>query len=219
MATQPELASDALQACLEIASGGDTASAATVAAKALQHGTAPRDLASRAESLVAKALDPNASLELLQEASRLREFQGRLNQAVELAQQAQQRAPQDPALNNNLAWYLGAYQRRTEPALQLIDRAISVAGPLRPLLDTKGVLLLQSGRAHQAVLLLETASLDPDASAGTYLHLAAAYAAAERPAEARGALQAAGKDGPSGQPPFDRQLRESLRSALARSAD
>ena len=219
MATQPDLTADALQICLEMARGGDTQPAATLAAVSLQHATAPPELASRAESLLHEALSQTASLELLQEASRLRETQGQIDQALELARQAQRQSPQNPALNNNLAWYLGAYQRQSQPALELVNQAIGAAGPLRALLDTKAVILIQSGRAEHAAWLLETAALEPDAPASTCLHLAAAYAATDRPTEARRALEQAAKLGLRGELPFDRQLADRLKSALGKKTE
>ena len=60
-------------------------------------------------------------------------------------------------------------------ALKLINQAIDFAGEDAALLDTKGAILLYSGRSAEAVPLLELATREPTADPRHHFHLALAY--------------------------------------------
>jgi cellulose synthase operon protein C len=79
-----------------------------------------------------------------------------------------------PALNN-LAMLLADIPSERPEALRLIDQAIDFAGQDAALLDTKGAILLYSGRSAEAVALLELATRESTADPRHHFHLALAY--------------------------------------------
>lgn len=144
----------------------------------------------------------------------LREYQGRVDDAITLTRQGLDVLPDDVVHRNNLAWFLTAYAKDHEGALKHIDRAIRRLGPAANLLDTKGVILLHLGRPEAAIRSLEYAA-SSGASATTYLHLAAAYAQAGHRNNARQALRAAQEQGLRHLAPFDRDQQTQLTKGQA----
>ena len=144
----------------------------------------------------------------------LREHQAQPDEAIALIREALKTQPDAVELKNNLAWFLAGYRDQPAAALKLIDQAIESAGPLPALLDTKGVVLLASGRAQDAVAVLEKSVQARDATAPRFLHLAEAYQAIGKGAEARqllGKVEAAGTNTLS---PRDRQALLKLKAAV-----
>jgi tetratricopeptide (TPR) repeat protein len=95
-----------------------------------------------------------------------------------------------PALNN-LAMLLADIPAERPEALKLIDQAIDFAGEDAALLDTKGAILLYSGRSAEAVSLLEIAARDATADPRHHFHLALAYRDQGRIEEAKTHLKTA----------------------------
>ena len=90
---------------------------------------------------------------------------------------------------NNLAWMIAIKQEgKGAEALQMLDRAIDVAGPPRPLLDTRAVIHMKMGRSDLAISDLEAAIAD-NPIAPMYFHLAQAFLMANRRDDAQAALQ------------------------------
>ena len=75
---------------------------------------------------------------------------------------------------NNYAFFLALSDDNTIIALQQIDRAILLAGPLADLLDTRGYVQLCSGRSSLAVTSFQ-AAVNTRESAERYFHLAVAH--------------------------------------------
>jgi tetratricopeptide (TPR) repeat protein len=138
------------------------------------------------------ALGRNAKAPVLVEClAAVRKLQGRHGDAIALYQQLLQERKLDPLTLNNLAWlqvFSGEAQRG--PALQTIQRAIDLAGPVAELLDTRAVVYLQSGQAEQAVKDLNEA-LAEKPTGQRYFHLAQAHMALNNRREAQAALQQA----------------------------
>lgn len=82
--------------------------------------------------------------------------------------------PQDVPTINNLATLLGETEQGKGRALELINRAISIAGPRTALLNTKGMILIELGRPDDALRELEhlSAMVNPDPRALFTLGLA-----------------------------------------------
>jgi tetratricopeptide (TPR) repeat protein len=81
-------------------------------------------------------------------------------------------SPQQAAVvANNLAFHLAAPATAAE-AETLIARAVAELGPHPDVLDTRGVILLEEGKAREAIADLNEAILAP--TAAKYLHLASA---------------------------------------------
>jgi predicted Zn-dependent protease len=109
-----------------------------------------------------------------------------------LCRQTLAEEPANAVALNNLAYLVAMVEGRHEEGLRMVRRAEEIAGPVPTFLDTEAVILLAAGDAAKAIdLLLETAADEP--TGVTYYHLAQAYAAAGRPADARAAVAEARK--------------------------
>ena len=102
-------------------------------------------------------------------------------------------SPQQAAVvANNLAFHLATPATAAE-AERLIARALTDLGPHPDVLDTRGVILLEKGRAQEAVADLNEAILAPTAT--KYIHLASALVSDRQMDAARKAFAAAKKLG------------------------
>lgn len=127
----------------------------------------------------------------------VKNLQGDYPGAIDLYEQALAADPRDVVALNNLAYLLSAKGGQYDRALERMDQAQKVAGPVPDLLDTRATILLQSGRpgaAEEAVKLLR-AAVDQAPSGVAYFHLAQAELAAGRPADAAGAWRQAAQLG------------------------
>jgi tetratricopeptide (TPR) repeat protein len=84
--------------------------------------------------------------------------------------------PNNVVALNNLAWLLALQTGRADEALEIVTKAIYNAGRRPELLDTRGVILLNLGRAEEAVVDLKEVAADAP-SAIRLFHLARAYQA------------------------------------------
>ena len=89
---------------------------------------------------------------------------------------------------NNLANALAERDDTRPEALELIDRALALAGPLAELLDTKGTLLLLDGDVEGAVALFRQATARSVTDPRHLFHLALALRRSGRLAESREVL-------------------------------
>jgi tetratricopeptide (TPR) repeat protein len=102
-------------------------------------------------------------------------------------------SPQQAAVaSNNLAFHLAAPATATE-AERLVARAVAELGPLPDVLDTRGLVLLEMGRAPEAIADFNESLLIPTAT--KYLHLASALASEQQLEAARKAFAEAKKLG------------------------
>lgn len=105
----------------------------------------------------------------------VRLLQKRDADAVALFRKVVAASPQSVSALNNLAMLLAENPNDRAEALKLIDKAIAIAGEDSSLLDTKGAILLYSGRSADAVPILESATRDAGADPRHHFHLALAY--------------------------------------------
>ncbi|MFO0887988.1 MAG: tetratricopeptide repeat protein [Isosphaeraceae bacterium] len=104
----------------------------------------------------------------------LRERQGRFQEAEELYRREIEQSGGDVVALNNLAWLMTLRSEKSVPALELINRAIALRGPIPELLDTRGMIYMMAGDTRRAVQDLSRASkLDP--TGPKLFHLAQAY--------------------------------------------
>ncbi|MFO0810236.1 MAG: tetratricopeptide repeat protein [Gemmataceae bacterium] len=109
----------------------------------------------------------------------------RYNEAIQTYQAVIQKDPRQIVALNNVAWLL-ALTRRPDESLAYIRRATDILGQDPRLLDTRGVALLATGKiefVQQAVKDLEFVVSEMRSASG-YFHLAQAYTAAGRKADA-----------------------------------
>ncbi len=119
---------------------------------------------------------------------------GEAQEAVGAYDRVIQVEPNNIPAHNNSAMVLGMTGQQLVDAKRLIEHAISVAGPVYYLLDTRGSVRFATGDvqgAEQDFRLAIQKTPRPD----TYFHLAQALAAQNRQDEARAAMQKAKEDG------------------------
>jgi len=149
----------------------------------------------------------------------LRTVQGRYSEAEALYRQAIAKDAKNIVALNNLAWMIAIKQEgKGAEALQLLGRAIDVAGPRAPLLDTRAVIHLKMGRSDLAVSDLEAAIADNPIPA-MYFHLAQAFLMANRRDDAQAAMQDGQRLGlkPNSLDPLERPAYTQVVAALARN--
>lgn len=112
------------------------------------------------------------------------------DEAISLYKQILERSPQEVATLNNLAYVLLDVPGRTDEALGYINRAIDIEGSNAALLDTKGMLLLETQPA-QALKLFEEATSVPSTDPRYLFHLAVGYQRTGATAKARVSLASA----------------------------
>jgi len=191
--------SQAVQLCLRAAESDETPLPALVLASILVRASDYQPPI-EAEELIAKAIEKHAqNTRLLASVANLRLVQNDSNAAIELYRKIVELEPRDVAALNNLATLLGDQKEHASEALQIIDRAIRQAGPLPPLLDTKGTILIRIGKLDAAVAALETAADSPQADPRYRFHLAVALEAANDSRRAKSELLAAINDDLSSQ--------------------
>jgi tetratricopeptide (TPR) repeat protein len=147
----------------------------------------------------------------------LRGQQGRYDQAESIFREVLTSEPENLAGLNNLAWLLSFQTGREEEALDLVERAIEIAGMDATLLDTRAVILLKTGKTNLALRDLRAAIAMSPQKPVLYFHLARANQAAKQDAEARKAFRHAEQLGlkPEAADPRERELLTSLSRDLA----
>jgi tetratricopeptide (TPR) repeat protein len=165
------------------------------------------------KDMLAKATDSVALLICLAD---LYDLQERFADAEEVYRRALSKDGDNVMVLNNLAWLL-AFKKPAahQQALEAIDRAIDRVGPSPELLDTRGVIYLTMAQSDRAIDDLQTAAAQSP-SASRYFHLAQALAAANKPREARQALDEAKKRGFDVEKvhPLEKPLGRQLMAAL-----
>jgi tetratricopeptide (TPR) repeat protein len=143
--------------------------------------------------------------------------QGRPDEAEPLLRRTLTSNPENPEALNYLAWVLSHRDRSKCPeALELINRAIDVAGEDPARLDTRAVIYLQLGQIDRALQDLgRCLSLRP-LSGTSYFHLAQAHLLAKNEGESRKALRRAEDLGlkPETADPLERDTYFKLRQEL-----
>jgi tetratricopeptide (TPR) repeat protein len=117
----------------------------------------------------------------------LRHLQGRLEESVKAYDELAARSTANLLFLNNGAWILSEDLGRPREALDRIEAVASKAGTSAHTLDTRGVILLRLGQTDRAIADLEAAA-DASPSGPICYHLARAYLAADRRADAAKAL-------------------------------
>jgi predicted Zn-dependent protease len=146
--------------------------------------------------------------------------QGKFYEAEEMYRRLLDGDPENVEALNNLAWLLalrgqGSSKSPGEP-LELINRAIEIAGRTPSLLDTKAVVLIRANRLVEAMHVLDDARPLDGRNARVPLHRALALRGQGKTEEARDAFRAAVKLGwrPDRSDPLERSLIDQLRREL-----
>jgi tetratricopeptide (TPR) repeat protein len=177
---------EALQICERVWTDAPPVAVAEVAIIALSEAPPDPQQFDRIERRLAESSKNNPEVvELLVALATVRNFQGRYDEAESLYRNAIAKNPRQGTALNNLAWLLALRGKGTE-ALELVRQATDSVGTDPGLLDTRGVAnlaLKQSNANEQAIKDLESATTEA-ASSTILFHLAQAYAAAGRRADA-----------------------------------
>ena len=148
----------------------------------------------RVEGWIHRVLDedPHSKVAQLQRA-RLFDLQGRTDELIRCYRAFLLRddisETEKAMIWNNLGFVLAATRRDGKEALELVNKAIAILGPLPNLLDTQGMAYLAMGQSSKAVEILLEAIADTPTGV-RYFHLALAHAAAGNPRDAGLALHA-----------------------------
>jgi tetratricopeptide (TPR) repeat protein len=159
----------------------------------------------------ARTAETAARVELECQRGILLALTGRRDEAVALHRRLLEQDPNAVQVLNNLAWILALTGGDSSEALDLIDRAIRIAGPLPALLDTRAVVRLAHGQPTQAVEDLAIA-IGSEPRPTYYVHLARARLAAGDRAGAVEALDQADERGltPADVDPLERAAYTAL---------
>jgi tetratricopeptide (TPR) repeat protein len=136
--------------------------------------------AQRVESWIDQAVgtaETDARIELECQRGILLALTGRRDEAVALHRRLLEDDPTAVQVLNNFAWILALTGGDPDEALELIDRAVRIAGPLPALLDTRAIVYLVRGEPARALEDL-SAALGSDPRPTYYVHLARARLAA-----------------------------------------
>jgi len=159
------------------------------------------------------------STPMLLSLARLRSMERRYDQTESIYREVLGSNPNNVEVLNNLSWLLAFVSGKEREALELINRAIEIAGSDATLLDTRAVVYLKQGKIDLAVQDLHAAiELNPEKSI-LYFHLARAFQMDSNEAEARAALQQADQRGlkPENVDPREQEIFREVRRSLARS--
>jgi predicted Zn-dependent protease len=117
----------------------------------------------------------------------IEDLAGAYDKAANVYRQILQKDKDNVIALNNLAFLLALKKENLAESLTMIDRAIDLAGPQAQLLDTKAVVLLQTGQPDKAVQEMQRA-IAQGGSGEFYFHLAQAMLQAGKRDEAKVAL-------------------------------
>jgi predicted Zn-dependent protease len=143
--------------------------------------------------------------------------QGRFDEAETLLRQTVASDPENPEALNGLAWVLSHRDpSKLQEALELINRAIGVAGEDPARLDTRAVIFLHLGQPDPALQDLGKSLALRPSSRDSYFHLARAHLMAGNHASSRTAFLRAEKLGlkPETVDPLEREAYQKLRQEL-----
>lgn len=145
-----------------VAHANENVRAAALAAEILSRSEKP-DSAAFEPAFAAHLADPARAGILVPSLAKLREKQGKAEEAASITTKFHVARPRDPVLANNLALIL-AKEGKFDDARRLIDSVIASRGPDAGFLDTKGQVLWRAGKLLDASRLFQASALDPEAA-------------------------------------------------------
>jgi len=170
----------------------------------------------RIESILTAAIEKHGQqVPLLLGLADLRNIQKRYDDAEKLFREVLKREPDNYLAMNNLAVYLALRKIRVDEAIQLLDKAIEIAGPLPALCDSRATAYTAAGRWKEALEDLDLA-ISEEPTAVRYFHKALALVAGDQKEEAAKAFRQALDRGLSVDqlPPLERPAFRELQEEL-----
>jgi cellulose synthase operon protein C len=149
--------------------------AAALSVTVLRNGGPPdRTQCERVEKWITRALRTHPEMPMLLDMlADLETIAGRTSSAEAHYRQSLATNGRDVWALNNLAWLLAHQEGKAEASLELVQRALDLAGPVPASLDTRALGYLATGRIDAALKDLEEAA-DVQPGPSTYFHLAQA---------------------------------------------
>ena len=176
---------------------------------------------SRAADLEATLLEALAKLErpqgLLLTLADFYGLQGRVDEAAALYDEVLHRDPRNVLALNNLAVILALGGKNLDRALQCIDEALAITGPVANVLDSKAIILLARNNPQEALRIVSDAIADQPTGL-LYFRQAQALLALKQNAAAKKAFEEAYAMGFSRDSlhPLERESLERLEAALGK---
>jgi tetratricopeptide (TPR) repeat protein len=182
--------------------------------------SADDNLRRQVETWVTEAIrkNPAAAASLRPELALIYTMQERYDEAEDLLRRTLSTNPNIVKALNLLAWILALRdQGKASEALDLVNRAINIAGATSSLVDTRAVALIRTGQLDQAARELRDGQAVDPKNLSLALHLAWAYHEAGNIDQARTAFQQAQELGfkPESRDPLERRIIDRLRERLA----
>jgi predicted Zn-dependent protease len=131
---------------------------------------------------------------LLLSLAELRTYQARYSESIDIYREAIAKTPDNSVALNNLAVLQALQGIDLDESLKLVNQAIEIAGPLGPMLDSRGTVYIAMNNSEKAIEDLTASVNDQDAPPRLF-HLAQAYALAGDNAKARTTMDKALKKG------------------------
>jgi tetratricopeptide (TPR) repeat protein len=185
---------EAVALCQDAGKNDESVRPALLVAQVLSSGRATTQDMNAAEPYLKKTLESHQDQpDFLNCLAGIRVLQGRPKDAIELYRQILKLQPRNIAVLNNLATILGeqAEPECRQEALECVERAIELAGPLSSLLDTKGMIFVYDGKPERAIGPLQAAVQSPSPDPRYGFHLAVACCRLGQLERARTALRQA----------------------------
>jgi tetratricopeptide (TPR) repeat protein len=183
---------EAIELCRQAAVDDKSAAPAAALAAVLTVGSASREQRAAAEPLLAEALAKNTDdRALLFGLSTLRLMQHDDQDAERLLRRFLHLEPNNVPAMNNLAMLLAEQREGAAEALELVERAMAIAGAQSELLDTKGWVMLEQKRFPEAEANFQEALAMPPDSPRYRFHLALSYQRQGKEDDAQDMLQRA----------------------------
>jgi predicted Zn-dependent protease len=176
---------EAIELCKRLSQDKQTPETATLLANVMTATHEPVEKHPEVKATIAAALKKHSeNVSLLQAEAVRQASQGQFDGAIAMFQRILAVDPENVLALNNLATMFAERSHQRAEALQYIERAIEIGGRQPALLDTQGTIFLKIDDAEKAIASLEEATIGGASDARFYLHLAAAYHRAQRPADA-----------------------------------
>jgi cellulose synthase operon protein C len=159
---------------------------------ALRASPSAKEQFSRVEAWFKQANLENPTQPIIELQADFYDLQGRYAEAMTLYRQMLKTNRNNLLALNNLAWLLALHQNNTE-ALELMKKAMDIAGPIPEFLDTRGVIYMTLNKNSEALDDLQAAvkMTASGQAAYTYFHLACAQARTGKFDSARESFQRA----------------------------
>jgi tetratricopeptide (TPR) repeat protein len=186
---------EAVEVCAAATEADTSAQPAVLLATLLLSGKPTAEARQAAEPVLQESIKAHPDdASLLLAVGTLRLMEGRTAEAIKYLRDTLKVDPRQLDALNNLAMLLAEDPKTQGEAISFIDRALAIAGSSPELLDSKGWILLKSGKYAEAQALFEEALALPPGDPRHRFHLALAFQQQGKLDEAKQNLVAA-RDG------------------------